>query len=596
VFRSAEKSRLPWAAIAALLALALSAMRAVYLERIAGDYTACHGCFLLPALGHDAWLLSALFAVLGCAALARRGWTRLLLDTIAATLILACALDLALMRLFNQRLYFADLLRFGGDVAAAWSVARAQLFSANAIAYAVLSTVVVVAVIGLIFRARRSLWQARVLLAMSAGAALFAAAMLAAPLRYVHDQYAWNVVEANLPEGRTHLFSPAFADRQVQQSKTLPATCETGTRSGRDVIIVITESLSAYQSALLGGPRDWLPRLDKLARDNHFFTNFHANGFTTDSGEIAVLTGRAALIPPGESWYSLKAFGPGADTLPGIAHSAGYSTHYFTTADLSFLDSGTWLRGLGFDSVEGSESPFYAALPRGQFGAADDAALFARFEQWLQRRDDARPFVAVLLTVSSHPPFVDPRTGKMDPAGSFGYVDEQIAGFHDQLDKAGFFASGILAITGDHRSMTPILGDEYKQFGERAFSRIPLIVAGAVDMPKIVDAPFQQSDFPASLAHIMGVEYCRSAFTGVFLDPAPAPAQYVVQARGDDRNRVDVYFDGHVASYIEDGDASRWTGSETPVNGADVAAWINAQRIRNSQKASDATTDQSSAR
>ncbi|MGH8042200.1 MAG: LTA synthase family protein [Rudaea sp.] len=577
---SAEKRCIPWTITAALLALALSVLRAFYLEQYIGAYTSCHGCFLMPALGHDAWLLAAVFLLLGLATGVKPRWLRILLSVLAALTILAQAVDLSVLRLFNQRLYWADLLRFSGDIAAGWSVARAQFFSANATVYDGIAAFVIVVLVGVVAGARRSLPQARTLFLMAVAETVFGVIMLWAPLRYVHDQFAWNVIGANLPQGRAQEFSPAFAQREWRLGIAQPKICSTGTRSGRNIVIVITESLSAYQSALLGGPYDWLPRLDAIARANHYFTHFYANGFTTDGGEIAILTGRPPLIPPGTLMYAMSGFGPGEDTLPSIAHRAGYATYYFTATDLSFEDSGPWLRSLDFDGVEGNESPFYAGMPRGQFGGIEDGVLFARFEQWLERRQDPRPFVAVLLTISSHPPFVDPRTSRIDPAGSFGYVDAQLADFHDALAKRSFFANGILLITGDHRSMTPILGAEYRRFGERAFARIPLIVSGDVNMPKVVNAAFQQTDFAASLAHIMGVDYCRTAFNGIFLDVHPQPAQYVTQARGDDRNRVDVYFDDRIAGYLEDGDASRWIGPP-PANASALAAWINVQRIRN---------------
>jgi len=578
--RRDPKSRHSWLLAAALTALSLSVLRALYLEKIGSEYTSCHGCFLVPALGHDAWLLCAMFAVLAFAAASPWRWAARIARVVVALGILAQATDLVLLRLFNQRFYIADLLRFSGDAAAGWSVARAQFFSINGIGYAVAAAIVLIVLAGLIVGGRGSPKQSRLLLVLAALSALFAVAAMRMPLRYVHEEYVGNVVEVNLPQGRAREFSPGYAQNQLRLDKTVPQTCDAGARSGRNIVIVITESLSAYQSALLGGSRDWLPRLDAIARANHYFTHFYANGFTTDGGETAIITGRPPLIPPGRDWYSLKAFGAGADTLPGIAHRAGYETAHFTTESLDFLDQGTWLRELGFDVVEGSENSFYAGMRRWQFGAAEDAALFGRFEQWLGQRRDPRPFVAVLLTVSTHPPFVDPRTGRIDPANSFGYIDAQLADFHDALAKRGFFDNGILLITGDHHSMTPISREEYAKFGERSFARIPLIVAGAVDMPKVVDAPFQQSDFPASLAHIMGVDYCRTPFNGIFLDPQPQPPRYVVQVRGDDRNRVDVYYDDRVASYMENGDASGWQG--VPPSEADmVAAWINTQRLRN---------------
>jgi arylsulfatase A-like enzyme len=397
----------------------------------------------------------------------------------------------------------------------------------------------------------------------------------------VHGSFVANLIEANFPPGRERAFSPEHAQRAEAAAAQLPTTCERGAPGGKSVVLVVVESLSAYQSALLGGPRDWLPRLDAVARANHYFTRFYANGFTTDAGEIALFTGRLPLIPPGQEWYTIEAFGPGPDTLPGIAHRAGSKAYYFTATDLSFLGSGDWLRGLGFDAVEGNESAFYAGMPRTQFGAADDAALFARFEQWLDARGAAQPFVAALLTISTHPPFVDPRSGRIDAAGSFGYVDEQLALFYEHLLQRGFLANGILVITGDHRSMTPLIGEEYRRFGERSFARVPLIVAGAVDLPGVVDAPFQQADFPASLARVMGVEHCRTAFNGVFMDRAPAPPQYVVHARGDDRDRVDVYAGNEVAVYELDGDDSDWDERAGLADPAAVAAFIDAQRLRN---------------
>ncbi|HMM56455.1 MAG: LTA synthase family protein [Xanthomonadales bacterium PRO7] len=578
--RRDPKSRRSWLLAAALTALCLSILRALYLEKIGGEYTSCHGCFMVPALGRDAWLLCAMFAVLAFAAASPWRWPARIARVVAAFGILAQATDLVLLRLFNQRFYIADLLRFSGDAAAGWSVARAQFFSINGIGYAAAAAIVLIVLAGLIVGGHGSPKRSRTLFVLAAISALFAFTSQRMPLRYVHEEYVGNVMEVNLPPGRAREFSPDYAQKQLRLDETVPQTCDAGSRSGRNIVIVITESLSAYQSALLGGPRDWLPRLDAIARENHYFTHFYANGFTTDGGEIAILTGRSPLIPPGHDWYSLKAFGAGTDTLPGIAGRAGYEAAHFTTESLSFLDQGTWLREFGFDHVEGSENQYYAKLPRGQFGAAEDAALFGRFEQWLEQRRDPRPFLAVLLTVSGHPPFVNPRTSRIDPPGTFHYVDDQLADFHDALAKRGFFDNGILLITGDHHSMTPIEREEYAKFGERSFARIPLIVAGAVDMPKVVDAPFQQSDFPASLAHIMGVDYCRTPFSGIFLDPKPQPPRYVVQARGDDRNRVDVYYDDRVASYMQNGDASGWAGAPPPQ--ADmVAAWINSQRMRN---------------
>ena len=282
--------------------MCLSILRALYLETVAGAYTSCHGCFLVPALGHDAWLLCTMYVVLAFAAWSPLRWLAAIGRALVALAILAQAVDLVLLRLFNQRLYVADLLRFSGDAAAEWSVARAQFLSANAIGYAAGAVFVLIVLTGLVGAGRGSPRQVRILLTMAAACAMFAFTVLWVPLRYVHEEYVGNVIGVNLPQGRTRAFSPAYAQKQSHRDEAVPKTCAGGSRSGRNIVIVITESLSAYQSALLGGPRNWLPRLDALARANHYFTRFYANGFTTDSGEIAVITGRPPLIPPGRDW------------------------------------------------------------------------------------------------------------------------------------------------------------------------------------------------------------------------------------------------------------------------------------------------------
>ena len=137
---------------------------------------------------------------------------------------------------------------------------------------------------GLIVGGHGSPKRSRTLFVLAAISALFAFTSQRMPLRYVHEEYVGNVMEVNLPPGRAREFSPDYAQKQLRLDETVPQTCDAGSRSGRNIVIVITESLSAYQSALLGGPRDWLPRLDAIARENHYFTHFYANGFTTDGG------------------------------------------------------------------------------------------------------------------------------------------------------------------------------------------------------------------------------------------------------------------------------------------------------------------------
>jgi arylsulfatase A-like enzyme len=187
-----------------------------------------------------------------------------------------------------------------------------------------------------------------------------------------------------------------------------------------------------------------------------------------------------------------------------------------------------------------------------------------------------------MLTVSTHPPYVDPRSNTIDPENAFKYVDGEIARFYRELKQRGFLDHGVLIVLGDHRTMTPLHEEEFAKWGDRAFSRVPFVVAGAVDMPKVIDAPFQQTDIAPSIADFVGLESCTSSFVGHFLRAEPKAPDYVLHVRGDDRDRLDVYYgSGGVGEFRYDGDASGFRGAPPP-NADEVAAWIDVHRDRKS--------------
>src|SRR6185312_14048640 len=101
-------------------------------------------------------------ALLALAAALRSRVLRLLLELAAALLLAGMALDAVLVRLFVQRFYVADLLRFAGELPHDWSVARDLFLSAQGAPYGVAAILVVVVLAG-VFSAQRSREQAGLL-------------------------------------------------------------------------------------------------------------------------------------------------------------------------------------------------------------------------------------------------------------------------------------------------------------------------------------------------------------------------------------------------------------------------------------------------
>lgn len=562
------------------------AIRAWKNEDNFGRYSNCVGCFWMPTVTHDLWLAASIFLLLALGYAFSDRWLFLrffkFLFRLSGILIFAIiALDYIVGDIFRHRFLFVDFFRFSEDTRASLSVARAWFAPPHGKYKAVVVGLFAVSIITVCCfgKQRKKTATALAVLAIICFSASFV--MSRFPVRYIHENVVRNVFEANRPASHTKKISEPLRHEAIKRVGGIDKMCrQNGSSRKINIIVLLLESWSSWQSKLFGGNEDWTPQLDKIARENHYFTRFYANGYMTSGGEISVISG--ALPLPAENKFSpgFSDFEEENLDIPGIARQANYESAFITTSDLSFLSLGNWLNNLRFETIEGSQHPFYEGMKRWQFDAPEDSALYARFLQWRDTRKNERPFIAVMLTVSSHPPFIDPTTGTNDFEGTFRYMDAQAAYFYEELKRHGFFEDGILIMTGDHRTMTPLRPGEYEKYGDRAFARVPMVVVGNVDMPKVVDDAFQQSDIAPSIAELLGLETCRTSFIGSFLKKNPDPPKYVVHARGDDRARVDIYYgENEVAAFRLDGDASRWMGKPPP--DADlVAAWITTQRMR----------------
>lgn len=314
----------------------------------------------------------------------------------------------------------------------------------------------------------------------------------------------------------------------------------------KNIIVLMVESLSSYQSQLFSGVHHWTPQVDRIARENTYFTRFYANGFATVDGEIAMLLGELPLfapsvhVEPGQS--SLAGFYGRPSALPVLLNDHGYDTRFYTTSTLRFSDTGNWASSNGFSFVEGSDYPGYEELPRFHFSSVEDKYLFQRLQKALAETD-TQPYFWFVKTVSTHHPFVDPVTRHYSEERAFRYVDKQVGDFYHHLQASGFFESGMLFIVGDHRAMRPIQRRESQQLGLlRAPASVPMIVVGdwLEGMPKgEVSQMFQQTDIYQAVKSMVTGEHCRSDWVGDIW--TQTPARYVLHRRGDRRNYVSVF-------------------------------------------------------
>jgi lipoteichoic acid synthase len=341
----------------------------------------------------------------------------------------------------------------------------------------------------------------------------------------------------------------------------------------------MVESLSSYHSQLFSGLNDYTPHLDRIARRGTWLSHFHANGYSTEGGLIALLTARVPMPTAGRFGSTLAFTDVEGDFHRALA-AKGYHTAFFTTGRLSSGQRDRWIAAIGIEHGEGAEHSFYNGMPRGPFEAASDAALVDRFLQWHAGQQGTGPFMATILTVETHPPYLS-AAGERDEPARFRAVDAQVGRLVAGLEARRFFDDGIVVIVGDHRAMTPISAAEQQRFGFSAAVRVPAVILGPTGMPAGEwAAQAQQSDLIPSLRHLLLGESCRNEWQGRFLGAGAKPARYVVFAEPMRRNEIGVIEGPEHYTLLLDGDDTRWIDAPPrPEDAQRVRTEVNRERI-----------------
>jgi len=564
-----------WPLVAVALLAGLSGYRAQLVDATYGTFTGCHGCLNASVVADDALALGVFLAAL---ALARRqipAVARIALAMAMLAGVLAYIADIAVFRLLTQRLLFSDVLRFSGDAGRLMTVVAPWLEQREgAIAAAAMLAACVAAWRSFASpprNAHAAHWVVAAVPVLLGGAELPRA-------EYIHQAAYLNVWKVNHEVDPSRAYTDGF---HRLHGKAPPALidCERGLAERPSIVLVVVESLSAYHSALFSGLRNDTPNLDALARQGTYARTFHANGFSTEGGLIALLTGQVP-IPTAGRFGSTMAFTTVKDDFHRWLASKGYRTAFFTTGDLGMGRRRQWLEAIGIEYAEGADHPFYRGMPRATFDAAADAALVDRFIGWYDRERSRDPFMATLLTVGTHPPFALPGRGIVGDDETMREADRQVARLASQLRERGFFDNGLMVVVGDHRAMTPIPREERHALGPAAEVRVVGFALGKTGLPPgEIHGNFQQLDLIPSLQHLLAHRSCRDEWQGRFLGPEPDPADYVVHSDPIRRNELTVITGPREYRIQLDGDDTRFVGERPRARAEELLQRVNAERM-----------------
>lgn len=316
--------------------------------------------------------------------------------------------------------------------------------------------------------------------------------------------------------------SPAqmqFVQNWLAQKPAVSTGPYFGIDRGDNLIYVQVESL---ETAVIGqkiGNQEITPNLNALAAQSLYFDNYYTQvgpGNTADAEFVTLnslypLTNTVAFIDFANNTYS---------ALPALLFQHGYHTYALHGDVADFWNRENIYPQLGYQ-VQISQDDFTAhetgfpTLDDDDF-LSESAQMMAGFKQ---------PFMATVITLSSHTPFIIPAQyqtlqfptdstltqRQKDYLQSVHYTDAALGAFIADLKSEGLYNNSVIAIFGDHGSSTGIstaLGSTPSTPAALDNSQVPLILLN----PKLnatlsgpTSTPGSHLDLYPTVANLLGI-------------------------------------------------------------------------------------------
>jgi len=245
-----------------------------------------------------------------------------------------------------------------------------------------------------------------------------------------------------------------------------------------NVVIILVEGLGrafTNNGAYLG---NFTPFIDSLSQKSLYWENFLSEGGRT----FAVLPSLLGSLPFGKNGFcELAENAPQHLSLLSLSRHNGYNTSFFYGGDSHFDFMDVFLKNNAINNITDINSfpAGYTKMPASSSGFSwgyGDKELFRCFMDKKIKRDTTQPTLDVLLTVSTHSPFLineedtylsrfedrmtelsftdarknEARNYKQQYA-SILFTDDALRNFFASMSKLPDFNNTVFIITGDHR-------------------------------------------------------------------------------------------------------------------------------------------------
>jgi len=318
-----------------------------------------------------------------------------------------------------------------------------------------------------------------------------------------------------------------FVQSLLAEKPSLTRGTHFGMARGDNAIFIQVESLDYAVIGQKIGDQEITPTLNKLSNEGLYFDNYYTQigpGNTADTEFVTLnslypLTNTVAFIDFAHNTYS---------SLPGLLIKNGYHTYSLHGDVPNFWNRANIYPALGYekqiskDDFTATETEF-ETMPDDDF-LSESAQKMAMFQD---------PFMATIITLSSHTPFLIPEkyqslqfpddstltNRQKNYLHSIHYTDAALGTFIEELKADGLYANSVIAIYGDHGSSTDT-GAQIRTIADTALPRlanshVPLIILSKAlnsTLKGTVSTPGSHLDLYPTVANLLGVKSPRVIF------------------------------------------------------------------------------------
>lgn len=300
-----------------------------------------------------------------------------------------------------------------------------------------------------------------------------------------------------LPDDRMDsLYSPYHAARQLSTNT-----------DKKNICIIVLESFSKEYIGYFNNGAGYTPFLDSLMGQGQVFTNFYANGKSSNQGIIAINSGIPVLMeePFISSLYKENSF----NGLGSLLQQQGYFSAFFHGANNGSMGFDKFLQRAGFNAYYGRNEFNDDSYFDGNWGIFDEPFLQYTAREMTQL---PQPFLSEIFTISSHHPYTLPKEyqgvfpkGEIPMMEVVGYSDHALRQFFATASQQPWFSETLFILTADHNGLPAPSSAFYKnQIG--AHSTWMLLYHPNGDYSGSTDMVAQQTDIFASVLDYAGYE------------------------------------------------------------------------------------------